>query len=203
MGPRPLSHGNLSPLRTVAWDQHRFELQWGRDLSVTETCLSTTVSIRPALRHSFNGAATSQSRKPSVCTAPPRTLRAHTCFNGAATSQSRKLQVSGLSGRRRQPCYRFNGAATSQSRKRLRMQPSWITSLARTSLQWGRDLSVTETRAISHDGPRSSARGFNGAATSQSRKPPSTFARARIVRAVPMLQWGRDLSVTETRQGVT
>ena len=61
-------------------------------------------------------------------------------------------------------------------------------------LQWGRDLSVTETWDLTptNDG----VSGFNGAATFQSRKPPNPD-HAQI--NLSGLQWGRDLSVTETR----
>ena len=67
---------------------------------------------------------------------------------------------------------RFNGAATFRSRKR-----------------------AVESAA----GPASSGHGFNGAATFRSRKLAIELERA-CNRMNGSLQWGRDLSVTETRR---
>ena len=84
----------------------------------------------------------------------------------------------------------FNGAATFQSRKHVTAR---IVSGIHW-LQWGRDLSVTETWKNATARART-RRSFNGAATFQSRK--LRWSRAALV-GVEELQWGRDLSVTET-----
>ena len=157
MGPRPFSHGN--------------------------SCRSAIVQV---VSTGFNGAATFQSRKPEA-TATARTpgieasmgprpfshgnSSSASCraaatpagFNGAATFQSRKrLRRSPIS--RLDPS--FNGAATFQSRK---PRGRYETQSAALQLQWGRDLSVTETSL-----------------------------ECIIVDMIRKLQWGRDLSVTET-----
>ena len=182
----------------------------------------------------FNGAATSQSRNRS-----PR--RCGCCrglwrFNGAATSQSRNP-----CRRRSSPSHRrcFNGAATSQSRNRrggdrqadrctasmgprlrsrgiIRERPGCPKT--RYKLQWGRDFAVAESRP---GGPRRGGdRGFNGAATSQSRNPPmgcqpggagsasmgprlrsrGILTKLRAVTGLSKLQWGRDFAVAESTQ---
>ena len=137
---------------------------------------------RPA---SFNGAAIFRSRKGFVTTnkkgdvillqwgrdlsiaersttpaAPPRSSQS---FNGAAIFRSRKGGCGCLGTSGRTTC--FNGAAIFRSRK------VYICTQNRTAnnmLQWGRDLSIAESRNL---------------------EPPRSSQSA--------LQWGRDLSIAE------
>ena len=185
MGPRPLSHGNrTTPTNRVMM----MALQWGRDLSVTET------GIRPGGVGVLPGASMG-----------PRPL-SHGNHPGA--SRVRRLEP------------RFNGAATSQSRKLdgglIGVSVDWV-------LQWGRDLSVTETRGKriiilggyeASMGPRPLSHGNHDdgglvdvpAAASMGPRPLShgnALVEGRLVWSEQTLQWGRDLSVTETLQDLS
>ena len=207
-------------------------LQWGRDLSVAETSSSTSLSTSTT---GFNGAATFQSRKPkrnTICCVILYLLQwgrdlsvAETVIlvntSGGKDSASmgpRPFSRGNLSeiGLPRRRTKGFNGAATFQSRKQ---SSSAIASREGAMLQWGRDLSVAETRSgpgllatrargfngaatfqsrkrkLGASAGASEGRGFNGAATFQSRKP-AVQRGPRLY--VDQLQWGRDLSVAET-----
>ena len=100
-------------------------------------------------------------------------LRANAYFNGAATSQSRKPAAPCRSSRRAalQWGRNLSVAETRRGRSQLRIYP--------TLLQWGRNLSVAETLSAGDSAP--SHKHFNGAATSQSRKQPLTRrSQARV-----------------------
>ena len=103
------------------------------------------------------------------------------------------------------------------------MAESSVESLAvdRSSpgLQWGRDLSIAESRCLAADRPLAFAR-FNGAAISRSRNllsalvpddlpSPASMGPRSLDRGIPggsgqrnataaLLQWGRDLSIAES-----
>ena len=169
MGPRPLSHGNEQPETNPSAEQ-TWMLQWGRDLSVTET--------RPHR---------------------PFTTPGLSCFNGAATSQSRKL---GGHGGHDGACS-ASGWASMGPRPLSHGNPRTLTPTrpnpAVFRLQWGRDLSVTETSVpVGRSYLLAAKARFNGAATSQSRKPGEQGVCQPAWRDHSRLQWGRDLSVTET-----
>src|SRR5581483_2915250 len=158
-------------------------LQWGRDHLVAETGTPRRKSWAPGRASMGPRPSGRGNLRRTACSRTPRG-----CFNGAATIWSRKP------GRPRwmsyeRPC--FNGAATIWSRKRppaLR----WAIRLT-TSLQWGRDHLVAETRGgwptspgtqLASMGPRPSGRGNS---TGGDRWP-----------GVRRLQWGRDHLVAET-----
>src|SRR5581483_4505535 len=171
-------------------------LQWGRDHLVAETGTPRRKSWAPGRASMGPRPSGRGNLRRTACSRTPRG-----CFNGAATIWSRKP------GRPRwmsyeRPC--FNGAATIWSRKRppaLR----WAIRLT-TSLQWGRDHLVAETRGgwptspgtqLASMGPRPSGRGnpgpctasrwcwtrFNGAATIWSRKQHRRRPMARSPKA--------------------
>ena len=83
MGPRPFSHGNS--LSSPNSSTRASSLQWGRDLSVTETLPNERAA--DGVIHASMG-----PRPFSHGNAPERTRRRrrYTRFNGAATFQSRK-----------------------------------------------------------------------------------------------------------------
>ena len=187
-------------------DRHE-PLQWGRNLSVAE---GKTTGRTPPRTLSFNGAATFRLRKEGGGRRPGQ--RPST-FNGAATFRLRKANAT---CRRTAGRTTFNGAATF----RLRKVPGRPTSrMARSDLQWGRNLSVAEgaRRALTGGRPRP----FNGAATFRLRKAydvdmdvevpspsmgPQPFGCGRFRTAGEAalntrLQWGRNLSVAEGRGG--
>ena len=159
-------------------------LQWGRDLSAAERLLAAP-TCAGRLRASMGPRPFSRGKR-----RPSRGRPCRMRFNGAATFQPRKA----AGGRRRRrddrasmgprPFSRgkhgerptsvqradgFNGAATFQSRKGQLRCRAWTGR--QHWLQWGRDLSVAESRLV------------------------STW-----LIAVSRLQWGRDLSVAESRR---
>ena len=161
----------------------------------------------------FNGAATSQSRKRRD---KGRSSPGRASFNGAATSQSRKRDrhvldpgnVGASMGPRplshgNRGCWQsesehlsgFNGAATSQSRKLEGMNTS---SAPKKALQWGRDLSVTETTADEAD-----PTWFTWLQWGRDLSVTETRSAGRTTTGSMSLQWGRDLSVTETGKART
>ena len=182
MGPRPFSRGNshwsYASGRSTSWaSMGPRPFSRGNENPGTQ---GGQTSRR------FNGAATFQSRKRHrIGRRPDQTSR----FNGAATFQSRKR--GGIPGAAKARSS-FNGAATFQSRKR-----GWVLSQAApvVVLQWGRDLSVAETRA----GVR---RGLGPGALQWGRDLSVAETDLRSARAAwkAKLQWGRDLSVAETWQ---
>ena len=157
------------------------QLQWGRDLSVTET-------------RDYAGLR----RSTWLASMGPRPLSHGNYWT------KRYLAQDGDASMGPRPLSHGN------------LKVLWKSALIH-SLQWGRDLSVTET---THPVWQASVpRCFNGAATSQSRKrgepEPTGVRRARFNGAATsqsrklqgsaatsshasQLQWGRDLSVTET-----
>ena len=205
MGPQPLSRGNED--RPGRW-ACRVRLQWGRNLSVAETRWCPPPRLT-RLRY-FNGAATSQSRKPMRMRRPRPVVEqlqwgrnlsvAETSGRLPELAARRRLQwgrnlsvaeTGGRSDMRASPARHFNGAATSQSRKPA---GAVATRCGYGTLQWGRNLSVAETRAASCS-HRALCPYFNGAATSQSRK---RAQQAVLGDDFATLQWGRNLSVAET-----
>ena len=181
MGPQPLSRGNyetkgdFGPLPKTSMGPQ--PLSRGNHREVL-----APVSLVPH----FNGAATSQSRKPDVDVHHPDVL-VH--FNGAATSQSRKpmfrrpKQYRTRTSMGPQPLSRGNNAAglPSGPRASTSMGPQplsrgnvelWPDQAMDGQLQWGRNLSVAET----------------------SKSPASKYVTI-------LLQWGRNLSVAETEHG--
>ena len=83
MGPRPLSHGNDTSARD---DGTLTQLQWGRDLSVTETSLYDGETYLLMVLQWGRDLSVTETRL-----AYPEAMSASYRFNGAATSQSRKL----------------------------------------------------------------------------------------------------------------
>ena len=136
------------------------KLQWGRDLSGTET---THTSVACALVASFNGAVTCRARKlgledPSEVS--EIALQWGRDLSGTETHDEfvrREVDLASSMGPRpfgrgnsasSRPSitrrHRFNGAATFRSRKLVAL----VYCIGRpTKLQWGRDLLVTETRS--------------------------------------------------------
>ena len=108
---------------------------------------------------------------------------------------------------------RFNGAATFRSRK---VGELWLPSTPRSSLQWGRDLSVAEggrrpgrqNRTITLQWGRDLSVAEGGSRTPTPARPAGLqWGRdlsvaegpccTTLLRRRPRLQWGRDLSVAE------
>ncbi len=112
-------------------------LQWGRDLSIAELSADVLLS---AQGFRFNGAAIYRSRN-SRGTLPAR-AGALPRFNGAAIYRSRN---SAKSRQNLTLSKRFNGAAIYRSRNSFGIVTRVCDEIR---LQWGRDLSIAELRAL-------------------------------------------------------
>ena len=131
MGPRPLSHGNLK----VLWKSALIHsLQWGRDLSVTETTHPVWQASVPRcfngprpLSHG-NGGNLSLQGYGALASMGPRPL-SHGKLQGSAATSSHASQLQW-------------GRDLSVTETGVDAVMKWMM----TALQWGRDLSVTETR---------------------------------------------------------
>ena len=187
-------------------------LQWGRDLSVADT---GSLCLELSRRSSFNGAATFQSRTPAVdrvCQTPHGVLQWGRDLSVADTGRdARRLRAARRASmgprpfsrghaRRRPgqdlPLLRFNGAATFQSRTR------------------GADRRMGAYPSQASMGPRPFSRGHAGVGRravhlgGASMGPrPFSCGHSAILMTVgttcSMLQWGRDLSVADTRPART
>ena len=180
MGPRPFGRGRRPCTRRGGRPQRCFN--GAATFRSRKECRPHT---RPKCRRRFNGAATFRSRKaaPPADESRPGTF----CFNGAATFRSRK-DVRGRRPHRPHPS--FNGAATFRSRK-VPARPTFQRPGLRASMgprPFGRG------RYIMTDDELKDVAGFNGAATFRSRK---GLDGSEAIQDIPVLQWGRDLSVAE------
>ena len=139
MGPRPFSHGNLAGALSGLSTARRFngaatfqsrklaelgieffptpELQWGRDLSVTETSWTGCWAAKTTPLQWGRDLSVTETRKLT------KLAYGKLSFNGAATFQSRKRPSDRAAEEGRG---RFNGAATFQSRKPGRLIQSLI-----------------------------------------------------------------------------
>ena len=207
MGPRPFGRGRMVKHMTgiLAVDV----LQWGRDLSAAE---GRRGDVRWSYQQGFNGAATFRPRKArNPRGRRPRPIRLQ--WGRDLSAAEGVPQVAGrLDVRRKLQWGRDLSAAEGF--------PGGGGRPVHVRLQWGRDLSAAEGTADMSDAP--DVKCFNGAATFRPRKdnPPfprgamngsfngaATFRpRKEVMRATELkearqLQWGRDLSAAEGRQG--
>ena len=156
MGPRSLDRGIPSPSPSPTPIQK--ELQWGRDLSIAESAAQAWLSRAAA---GFNGAAISRSRNHSRSGAVGEVQRHASMGPRSLDRGILKTKTMGA-----QAIMSFNGAAISRSRNRVRLLRSIRATWA---LQWGRDLSIAESRRTGETkaemkwasmGPRSLDRGI-------------------------------------------
>ena len=163
----------------------RSSLQWGRDLSVADTRGNehqlrgeegASMGPRPFSRgHDKNPSLWKQAPEASMGPRPfsrghQTPHRRRSTYRAASMGPrpfSRGHAHRTASPSSRSPC--FNGAATFQSRT----HPDAVVIWPRlTALQWGRDLSVADTRRPRGIG-NAARDSFNGAATFQSRTQPT------------------------------
>ena len=155
-----MSCQNISGRARSGWTSTNFcTAAFERKFSMSATLGTSTTTTVPT--KGFNGAVTFLLRKPPILF-PAESAR-YTRFNGAVTFLLRKRRVS---SRMRSRSGRFNGAVTFLLRKPVDVS---CEAAVEHTLQWGRNISVTETSGVS-----------------------SEQANAN------WLQWGRNISVTET-----
>ena len=154
MGPRSHERGKVNPLK---WAFPASRLQWGRVLTNAERSIR---SSGPSLRHGFNGAAFSRTRKVFEAVVPmQRRLKLQW---GRVLTNAERI-AAGL--RNMAQTYCFNGAAFSRTRK-VSKSAFWDipvpASMGPRSHERGKR---TRRRLTSRW-----AAGFNGAAFSRTRK---------------------------------